>query len=78
MLCGPADCDAMMLQLFQSAQAMAALVENQFGCHIAKSILKRPGAHLERVSRFLDEAKPLMQKSKYGRRFLEEITQLEL
>jgi len=76
--CEVSDRNSMMLELFHSATAMVTLVENQFGCHVAKSLVKAPGPHLAHAASFLEEAKPMLQKTKYGRRLIEEFKRLDL
>jgi len=70
--CSEEDRQIMISELFGTTQAMVALVENQFGCHVAKALVRLPGGHLDHALTFLDEATPMLQKSKYGRRVLEE------
>jgi len=69
--CDAQDQDAIAAALFGSAQALLELVENQFGCHLAKA-LPRLQVHFQQAQRYLPEAVPLLQKSKYGRRVLQE------
>lgn len=75
--CEVDDRNAMMMELFQHANAMVSLVENQFGCHVAKSLLRIPGPHLAHAKGHFEEAKPLLQKTKYGRRLIEEFKRLD-
>lgn len=70
--CCSSDRDAMAGELFASASSLARLVESHFGCSIAKGLLGKPGPHLLQMASFLEEARPLLQSSKYGRRVLEE------
>merc|ERR1719272_865954 len=76
--CEADDCDAMMLELFHDASAIISLVESQFGCHVAKSLLRKPGSHVRQALGFLEEAKPFLEKTKYGRRLLEEFRKLDV
>jgi len=75
--CSLADRSDMMMELFQSADTLVALVENQFGCHVAKSLVRTPGPHLRQALNFFEFAKPMLQQTKYGRRVLEEFNQVE-
>jgi len=70
--CSVEDQRSMVSELFGTTQALVALVENQFGCHVAKALARLPGDHLDHALTFLDEATPVLQKTKYGRRLLEE------
>jgi hypothetical protein len=69
--CDAHDREAIAAELFGSAEALLELVENQFGCHLAKA-LPRLQVHFQQAQRYLPEAAPLLQKSKYGRRVLQE------
>lgn len=72
--CDAHDRDAMAAELFGTAEALLELTENQFGCHLAKA-LPRLEIHFQRARKYLQEAAPLLQKSKYGRRVLQEYSQ---
>jgi hypothetical protein len=73
--CDAHDQEAMISELFGNVEALLALVGNQFGCHVAKALVRMPGIHYDRALAFLPEATPLLQKTKYGRRVLEEFRQ---
>jgi len=73
--CDDHDCKAMFAELCGTAQRLVSLAENQFGCHVAKGLVRLPGDHFQQTLQYLPEAIPLLQKSKYGRRILEEIKQ---
>lgn len=74
--CDEQDCNDMVSELFGTVASVVALVENQFGCHVAKSLVRLPGDHLDHALSFLDEASPLLKKTKYGRRLLDEFKQI--
>jgi hypothetical protein len=61
--------------LLGSVASTLGLVENQFGCHVAKAVLRLPRGDLEHVLPFLQEALPQLQLTKYGRRVLAELQQ---
>merc|ERR1712118_592741 len=54
-----------------SVDSLVSLVENQFGCHVAKSLVKLPAPSRDHALRHLEAAAPRLQGSKYGRRLLE-------
>lgn len=76
--CEEQDRNDMVSELFGTVASLVALVENQFGCHVAKALVKLPGDHLAHALSFLDQATPLLQKTKYGRRLLEEFKQITI
>lgn len=73
MFCDAHDQEAMVSELCGSTAAIVALVENQFGCHVAKALVRIPGQHFRCALPFFAEATPMLQKSKYGRRVLTEL-----
>lgn len=75
MYCDVHDQEALVSELCGSAGDLVSLVENQFGCHVAKALVRLPGAHFQRALSFFIEATPQLQKSKYGRRVLTEFKQ---
>merc|ERR1712178_131232 len=72
--CDVQDQDALASELFGTAEALLELTENQFGCHLAK-VLPRLQSHFQHAQKYLPQATPLLQKSKYGRRVLQEYSQ---
>jgi len=72
--CDDEDRQTMIQDLLGSPESLLSLVENQFGCHIAKALLKMQG---ESFHQMLDAAAPKLQKNKYGRRLLEELKQIQ-
>jgi hypothetical protein len=70
--CGDDDLKHMLDILAGTPESLASLVDNQFGCHVAKALVKLPAAHAAHAMRHLEAATPALQKSKYGRRLLEE------
>jgi hypothetical protein len=72
--CDAHDQEAIASELFGNAEALLELTENQFGCHLAK-VLPRLELHFQRAQKYLPHATPMLQKSKYGRRVLQEYSQ---
>jgi pumilio RNA-binding family len=70
--CSHDDVQSMLSILTGSADSLVSLVENQFGCHVAKSLMKLPLLTREHALTHLEAAAPKLQTSKYGRRVLEE------
>jgi len=75
--CDAHDQEAMVSELFGSVQAVTDLVGNQFGCHIAKSLVRMHGDPFDHVLAILPKAAPFLQKTKYGRRVLAEFRNSE-
>jgi len=61
------------IELFGAADTLISLAENQFGCHVAKTLARIPGHHNTKAKQHMDVAGAKLQKSKYGRRLLEEL-----
>lgn len=59
-------------ELFASADVLVALVDNQFGCHVAKALVRFPGDHAQHIMQTVQVSRERLQKTKYGRRLLEE------
>jgi hypothetical protein len=72
--CDSHDQDALAAELFGTAEALLELTENQFGCHLAK-VLPRLQTQFQRAQKYLPQATLLLQKTKYGRRVLQEYSQ---
>lgn len=72
--CDAHDQEAIASELFGTAEALLELTENQFGCHLAK-VLPQLESQFQRAQKYLPQATPLLQKSKYGRRVLQEYSQ---
>lgn len=72
--CDAHDQEVLASELFGTAEALLELTENQFGCHLAK-VLPRLEMHFQRAQKYLPQATPMLQKSKYGRRVLQEYSQ---
>lgn len=72
--CDAHDQEAIASELFGNAEALLELTENQFGCHLAK-VLPQLELHFQQAQKYLPQATPLLQKSKYGRRVLQEYSQ---
>jgi len=77
-ICDDEDRKAMMQDLFGSPESLVSLVENQFGCHVAKGLLKIECESCHEILSLIDAAAPKLQKNKYGRRLLEEIKRIQI
>jgi len=75
-VCDEEDSRPMVQNLFGSSESLVSLVENQFGCHVAKAFLKMQCVCLNEMLCRIDAASPKLQKNKYGRRLLDELKQL--
>jgi len=73
-ICNDEDQQAMIQDLFGSPESLVSLVENQFGCHVAKALLKTHGGSFREM---IDAASAKLQKNKYGRRLLEELKRIQ-
>lgn len=65
------DVDKLAGVLFSSPEALSDLAENQFGCHLAKVLPRLPN-HFKRAQAFMPQTAALLQKTKFGRRVLQE------
>lgn len=61
------------MTLFGTPDALVSLTENQFGCQVAKFLLRIQGNHINAAAQHIDIATPKLQQYKHGRRFLEEL-----
>lgn len=61
------------MTLFGTSEALVSLTENQFGCQVAKLLLRMQGNHINAAAQHIDTATPELQQNKHGRRFLEEL-----
>jgi len=75
--CDNEDRQTMMHDLCGSPESLVTLVENQFGCHVAKALLKMQGESFHEMLSRINVAAPQLQKSKYGRRLLEELKRIQ-
>jgi len=75
--CDDEDRRPMIQELFGSPETLVSLVENQFGCHVAKALLKMQGEVCQQVVSRIVVATPKLQKNKYGRRLLEELKRIQ-
>jgi len=66
------DQQIMAAELLSNADNLPSLAENQFGCHVAKALLRLPGEHSRQALNHLQIASAQLQTSKYGRRLLAE------
>jgi len=71
--CDAYDQEMMVAELFSSAEALEALVGNQFGCHVAKALVQMTAGCGHHLAAILPTATTLLQKTKYGRRVLEDV-----
>jgi len=70
--CTAEDQQIMAAELLSNAENLPSLAENQFGCHVAKALLRLPGEHSRQALNHLQIASAQLQTSKYGRRLLAE------
>lgn len=75
-------CDAedrllMVHELIGAPENLISLVENQFGCYVAKALLKFPGDIFDKMLSQIEAAAPALQKSKYGRRLTQELSRTQ-
>jgi hypothetical protein len=71
--CAPADQRLIAVKLLAQPESLPSLAD-QFGCRVAKALLRLPGdISIQAQTHFLAAA-PALQKSKYGRRLLDEST----
>jgi len=75
-ICDEEDQRIMIQDLLGSPESLVSLVENQFGCHVAKALLKMRGVFFDEMISHIHAAAPQLQKNKYGRRLLEEFKQI--
>lgn len=76
--CSEDDQHALVSEMAGTDASLLALVDNQFGCHVARALVKMPGALGRQVVAVVDSAALALQKSKYGRRVLEDRSRLAL
>merc|ERR1712125_290872 len=75
--CSEEDRRTMIQEFCGSPESFVSLVENQFGCHVAKALLKMQGEFFQEMVSRINAAAPRLQKNKYGRRLLEELKQIQ-
>jgi len=71
--CSADYCDALANALLSDAAAIGLLAENKYGCYVVKALLSCPGRHPEVAMAQLRCTGPLLHRSKYGRRLLQDI-----
>jgi len=74
--CDDDDRLVMVQELIGTPEALIALVENQFGCYVAKALLKFPGEIFQNMMSQIGAAAPELEKSKYGRRLTQELNRI--
>merc|ERR1712046_192923 len=72
--CEEEDRRALVQELIGSPDCLVSLVENQFGCYVAKALLK---TSFHKMLSHIEAAAPKLQKSKYGRRLMEELKRIQ-
>jgi len=75
--CEDDDRRILVQELVGTPDLLVSLVENQFGCHVAKALLKISVDILHKMLSHIDAAAPKLQKSKYGRRLMEELKRIQ-
>lgn len=63
----------LLQQLIGTPESLVSLVENQFGCYVAKALLKFQGKTFHNIVSQIEAAASELQKSKYGRRLMQEL-----
>merc|ERR1711907_635576 len=71
--CNDEDLNIMVQELIGTPDSLISLVENQFGCYVAKALLKVSDEILDKMLSLIEATAPKLQKSKYGRRLMEEL-----
>jgi hypothetical protein len=64
-------------ELIGTPDLLVSLVDNQFGCHVAKALLKVSGETFHKMLSRIEAAAQKLQKSKYGRRLMEELKRIQ-
>jgi hypothetical protein len=67
----------LLQQLIGTPDSLVSLVENQFGCYVAKALLKLPGEFFHKMLSQIEAAAPELQKGKYGRRLMQELNRIQ-
>jgi len=75
--CEDEDRRTLVQELIGTPEFLVSLVENQFGCHVAKALLKISGEIFHKMLTNIEAAAPKLQKSKYGRRLMEELKRIQ-
>merc|ERR1719329_989162 len=75
--CEEEDRHTLVQQLIGSPDCLVSLVENQFGCYVAKALLKISGETFHKMLSHIEAAQAKLQKSKYGRRLMEELKRIQ-
>jgi pumilio RNA-binding family len=75
--CEEEDQHFLVQELIGTPELLVSLVENQFGCHVAKALLKISDETFHKMLSHIEAASPKLQKSKYGRRLMEELKRIQ-
>jgi hypothetical protein len=75
--CDDEDRRVLVEELIGTPDALVSLVENQFGCYVAKALLKFPGEIFHKMLSQTEAAAQELQKSKYGRRLTQELNKIQ-
>merc|ERR1712046_84981 len=75
--CEDEDRHMLVQKLISTPDSLVSLVENQFGCYVAKALLKFPGETFDKMLSQMEAAAPELQKSKYGRRLIQELNRIQ-
>jgi len=75
--CADEDTCILVQELIGTPDLLVSLVENQFGCHVAKALLKVSGQTFNQMLSHIEAASSKLQKSKYGRRLMEELKRIQ-
>lgn len=75
--CEDEDRRVLVQELIGTSNLLVSLVENQFGCHVAKALLTCSGETFHKMLSQIEAAEPTLQKSKYGRRLMQELKRIQ-
>jgi hypothetical protein len=75
--CADEDKLVLVQDLIGTPDSLIALVENQFGCYVAKALLKFEGEIFHKMLSQIEAAALELQKSKYGRRLTQELNRIQ-
>jgi len=75
--CDDKDRSMMVQELIGTPDSLVSLVDNQFGCYVAKALLKVSDETFHKMLSHIEAAAPRLEKNKYGRRLLEELRRIQ-
>jgi len=75
--CDDDDRSMMVQELIGTPDCLVSLVENQFGCYVAKALLKVSDETFHKMLCHIEAATSRLEKNKYGRRLMEELRRIQ-